>query len=217
MNINEETNDKQINETSCSSRISKKNYDNYPLNFESSNKYKKESNIYNNLWTLEIKPPTYNDALNFIDEFKNIHNNKRFQLKQNNVIENIRKDLLSLSFPVVSDFNFFASESNIILEPLKHPPSYLMAFKWLETRYSKCKRKKQLKIIESNKRKGIINLESISKPMLTKNNHSTPNFDHSKLFTSSPHTLIRKEKKCFKSKRKLSTLFLDSLNVRKIK
>lgn len=172
------------------------------------------NNEINTLWTLHLKPPTHNDALNFIDKFKNFCNNKQLILKYNNVIERVRRDILSLSFPVSSDFNFFASESLIILEPLKQPPSYLKAFKWLETHNSKYKHKKLT--LESCKRKGYLTPESFSKSIMSKKiNQSTPNSNQSKLCTSSPYTTTKKEKKkCFKSKRKLSTLFLDSLYVR---
>lgn len=199
----------------CSSNSSVDVLDNNTLNYIPSAKCNNETNISNTLWTLELKPPTHNDALNFIDKFNNFHRYKQLQLKHNNVIENIRRGLLSLSFAVGNDLNFFASESLIILEPLKQPPSYLKAFKWLETRNSKYKHKKLT--LESNKRKGLITPESFSKSILFKKiNQSTPNSSQSKMCTSSPYTPIVKEKrKCLKSKRKLSTLFLDSLHVRK--
>jgi len=130
------------------------------------------------------------------------------------MIENIRKDLLSLSFPVSNNTHFFASESNVILEPLKQPPSYFLALKWLETRYPKYKRKK--KTVDSNKLKGLITPDSLSKSILLKNiNCVTPNSSQNKFYTSSPYTPMQVVNKSLKSKRKLSTLFLDSLNVRK--
>lgn len=188
-------------------------YDNNTLYYESPSEYNDKSNISSKLWTLKLKPPTYNDALSFIDQLKNIRFCKQFQLKHNNVIENIRNNLLSLTLPIINDFNFFASESNVILEPLKQPPSYLMAFKWLELRNSKFKQK--MKTILCNKRKGIMTPESISKTLLLKQiNHSTPNSNLSKFCLTSPNTSMRKESKCLKSRRKLSTLFLDSLHVR---
>jgi len=172
------------------------------------------TSILRTLWTLSFKPPSYDDSLNFIDTFKNTRNYKQFHFQHDNVIENIRKDLLSLSFPVSNDTHFFASESNVILEPLKQPPSYLLALKWLETRYPKYKRKK--KIVDSNKRKGLITPDSFSKSILLKNiNRVTPNSSQNNFYTSSPYTPMQVVNKDLKSKRKLSTLFLDSLNVRK--
>lgn len=199
----------------CSSNNSVDIFDNNTLNYISSAKSNNEPNIFNTLWTLQLKPPTHNDALNFIDKFKKCHHNRQLHFINNNVLENIRRNLLSLSFPVSSDFNFFASESLIILEPLNQSPSYLKAFKWLETRNSKYKHKKLA--LESSKRKGLITPESFSKSILFKKiNQSTPNSSQSKLCTSLPYTPMIKEKmKCLKSKRKLSTLFLDSLHVRK--
>lgn len=184
------------------------------LNYELVSMCNDKTIISNKLWTLKFKPPSHNDALSFIDKLKNFHYKKQFQFKNNNVIDNIRKNLLSLSLHVGNDLNFFASESNIILEPLKKPPSYTMAFKWLETRYSKNKHKK--KNIQNNKRKGLMTPESLSKSILLKKViHSTPNSSQNKLYNSSPSTSIRRENnKCLKSKRKLSTLFLDALNVR---
>jgi hypothetical protein len=189
-------------------------FDNNTLINIPSAKYNNETNIYNTLWTLQSKPPTRDDALNFIDKFKNVCHNKQLILKYNNVIERVKRDLLSLSFPVNSDLNFFASESLVILEPLKQPPSYLKAFKWLEIRNSKYKHKKIT--LESCKRKGYLSPESFSKSIMFKKiNQSTPNSNQSKLCTSSPYTPTKKEKKkSLKSKRKLSTLFLDSLYVR---
>lgn len=171
--------------------------------------------ISSKTWTLKFKPPSHNDALSFINKLKNVRYRIQFQFENNNLIDKIRRNLLSLSLPVGNDLNFFASESNIILEPLKKPPSYMKALKWLETRYSKNKHKK--KTIQNNKRKGLITPESLSKSILLKKvNHSTPNYSQNKLYNSSPNTSIRRENnKCLKSKRKLSTLFLDSLNVRK--
>lgn len=179
---------------------------------ESSGRYNDETIVSHNLWTLKLKPPSYDDAVNFIEKFKRNNYNKQLQLKHNNVLENIRKNLLSLSFHVGNDVNFFASESNIILEPLKRPPSYEMAFKWLESRCSKNKFKK--KNVQSIKRKGLLTPQSISKSLqLNKINHSTPNSSQIK-FYSSPYTPKIKENKSLKSKRKLGALFLDSLNVR---
>jgi len=198
-----------------SSNSSVEIYDNNTLNYVSYTDNKDNTSISSTLWTLNLKPPSYNDSLRFIDTFKNTRYNKQFQLQHNNVIENIRKDLLSLSFPVSNDINFFASESSIVLEPLKRPPSYLLALKWLETRYPKYKRKK--KNLESNKRKGLLTPDSLSKSILLKNlNYVTPNSSQNKFYTSSPYTPIKRVNKSLKSKRKLSTLFLDSLNVRKI-
>lgn len=197
----------------CNSNSSTGAYDKNILIHESSTGYNDETNNSYKLWTLNLKPPTHNDARQFIEQLKNIHYNKQCQLKYNNIIDNIRKDLLSFSFPIGNSLNFFASESNIILEPLKQPPSYLMAFKWLESRCSKYKYKK--KTIQCNKRKGIITPESISKSILLKKmNHSTPNSSQSKYHTSSLYTPRKKENKFLKSRRKLSTFFLDSLNVR---
>lgn len=167
----------------------------------------------NKLWTLKLKPPTHKDAINFIDKLKNIQNNKQFQLEHSNVIDNIRRDLLSFSFTIGNDLNFFASENTTILEPLKQPPSYSMAFKWLESR-SKYKRKKLS--VQCNQRKSIITPESISKSILLKKiNHSTPKSSLCKFNTFSPSLSMKRENKCLKSKRKLSVAFLDSLNVRK--
>lgn len=200
--------------TFCSLNSSIGNCGNNTLNHEPCTGYNDKTNILNKLWTLKLKPPTNTDAIQFIEQLKNIHYNKQCQLKHNNIIDNIRKDLLSLSFPVSNNLNFFASESYIILEPLKQPPSYLMAFKWLETRCSKYKYKKNSSLC--NKRKGIMTPESISKSILLKKiNHSTPNSSQSRFHNSTPYTPRNRENKCFKSRRKLSTLFLDSLNVRK--
>lgn len=213
----EETMIDQISQTLCNSNDSEEICYN-TSSYTSSIKYNEEQEpcIYSKMWTLKIKPPTYNDALNFINKLKNIHCHSNLQFKHDNVIENIRKDLLSLSLPVNS-FNFFASESNIILEPLSRPPSYLMAFEWLKARNLKCKRKIKFNFVESNKRKGILTPESITKSMLLKkHNHSTPNFSQGKFQTSLSYPSIKKENKYFKSKRKLSTLFLDSINVRYI-
>lgn len=205
----EETNSNQTSDMFRSSNSSVETYDNNTLHFESYADVNDKISISSTWWTLHVKPPTYDDTLSFIDKFKNTRYNKPFQFHQNNVIENIRKDLLSLSFPVGNDMHFFASESSIILEPLKQPPSYLMALKWLEMRYPKYKHKK--KKAESNKRKGLITPDSISKSILLKNiNYITPNSSQNKLYTSSPYTPMKR----LKSKRKLSTLFLDSLNVR---
>lgn len=188
-------------------------YENNSLHFESPVISSNESITSSSLWTLKQKPPTRNDALNFVDKFKNIHYNIQFQPKHNDVIENVRKNLLSLTLPFSGDLNFFASESNIILEPLKQPPLYITAFKWLEAQNSKYKRKN--KITLCNKRKGIMTPESLSKSILLKKiNHSTPNSSLSK-FCSSPYTPMKKENKCLKSRRKLSTIFLESLSVRK--
>jgi len=198
-----------------SSNSSVEIYDNNTLNYVSYTDNNDNTSISSTLWTLNLKPPSYDDSLSFIDTFKNTRHNKQFQLQHNNVIENIRKDLLSLSFPVSNDINFFASESSIVLEPLKRPPSYLLALKWLEMRYPKYKRKK--KNLGSNKHKGLITPDSLSKSILLKNtNCVTPNFSQNKFCTSSPYTPIKRANKSLKSKRKLSTLFLDSLNVRKI-
>uniref|UniRef100_A0A2H8TGZ7 DNA polymerase n=1 Tax=Melanaphis sacchari TaxID=742174 RepID=A0A2H8TGZ7_9HEMI len=205
----EETNSNQTSDMFRSSNSSEEIHDD-TLNYVSFTDNDNTS-ISSTLWTLNLKPPTYDDSLSFIDTFKNTRCNIQLQLQHNNVIENIRKDLLSLSFPVSNDINFFASESNIVLEPLKQPPSYLLALKWLETRYPKYKRKK--KKLESIKHKGLITPDSLSKSILLKNtNRVTPNSSQNKFFTSSPYTPIRRENKCLKSKRKLSTLFLDSLN-----
>lgn len=213
MTYNEEdTNSNQTSELFCSSNSSVEINNSNTLIYESSSRYNDETIVSHNLWTLKLKPPTYDDALNFIDKFKHINYSKQSQLKYNNVLENIRKNLLSLSFHIGNDVNFFASESNIILEPLKKPPSYEMAFKWLESRCSKNKFKK--KNIQSNKRKGLLTPQSITKSLqLNKINHSTPNSSQSK-FYSSPYTPKIKENKSLKSKRKLSALFLDSLHVR---
>lgn len=190
-------------------------YDNYnTLNHESPVKLN-NNNASSKLWTLKLKPPTHKDAINFIEKLKNIRYNKQFQLKHNNVIDNIRKDLLSFSFTVGNDLNFFASENIIILEPLKQPPSYLMASKWLESHRSKYKRKKIS--IQYNKRQGFITPESISKSIMFKKiNHSTPKCSQNKFNTFSPCLPMKRENKCLKSRRKLSTVFLDSLNVRKM-
>lgn len=198
----------------CNSNNSIEDYGNSILTNESLISYNNETIISNQFWTLKLKPPTYNDALNFINKINNIYYNKKFNLKYNNVIENIRKDLLSLSFPVGYDSNFFASENNIVLEPLKQPPSYLMAFKWLEKHNLKNKCRK--KILQNNKRKGLMNPESINKSILLKKRHhtSTPNSSNSKVYISSPYTPIQIEYKTLKSKRKLGTLFLNSLKVR---
>lgn len=195
------------------SNSSVEDFDNTLTN-ESSIMYNDETIVSNKLWTLKFKPPTYNDALNFINKFKNTHYNKQFQFKYNNVIENIRKNLLSISIPVGCSSNFFASENNIILEPLKQPPSYLMAFKWLETYNSKNKRKQ--KCLQNNKRKGFMTPESLTKSILLKRSHQTSTPNSSKEYNSSLFTPNKKKCKSLKSKRKLSTLFLDSLNVRNI-
>lgn len=188
-------------------------YEDNKLNYTSFTDVDDNTSISRTLWTLSLKPPSYNDSLNFIDTFKNTRYNKQFQFQNNNVIENIRKDLLSLSFPVSNDMHFFASESSIILEPLKQPPSYLLALKWLDLRYPKYKRKK--KNVDSIKRKGLITPDSISKLKLFKKiNHETPNSSQNKFCTSSPYTPMQAMNKCLKSKKKLGTLFLDSLNVR---
>jgi len=225
-NNDEETNSSQTSDmfrssNSCqtsdmfrSSNSSVEIYDNNTLNYVSFTDVDDNTSISRTLWTLSFKPPSYNDSLNFIDTFKNTRYNKQFQFQNNNVIENIRKDLLSLSFPVINDIRFFASESSIILEPLKKPPSYLLALKWLDTRYSKYKRKK--KNADSNICKGLITPDSLSKSILLKKiNRVTPNSSQNKFYTSSPYTPKQVVNKCLKSKRKLSTLFLDSLNVRK--
>lgn len=197
----------------CTSNTAINIYDDNMLNFDPSTMFNCENNILSNIWTLQLKPPTLSDALNFINKLNNICYNKQIQLEHNNVIENIRKDLLSLTLPINNDFNFFASESNIILEPLKQPPSYSMAFKWLESRNSKKKRKRK-SLIWSNF-KGIMTPESVSKTALVKKiNHSTPNANSSKLHSISSYPSIKKENKCLKSRRKLSTILLDSLNVR---
>lgn len=197
----------------CSSNTPINVCDNNMLNFNPSIMFNCENNILSNIWTLQLKPPTLSDALNFIDKLNNICYNKQVQLEHNNVIENIRNDLLSLTFPISNDFNFFASESNIILEPLKQPPSYSMAFKWLESRNSKKKRKRK-SLIWSNF-KGIMTPESISKTVHVKKiNHSTPHANSSKLHSVSPYMSMKKENKYLKSRRKLSTILLDSLNVR---
>ncbi|XP_060837644.1 DNA polymerase zeta catalytic subunit isoform X2 [Rhopalosiphum padi] len=207
----EETNSNQTNDMFRSSNSSVEIYDNNTLNYVSFTDDNDNTSISSTLWTLNSKPPTYDDCLSFIDTFKNTRYNKQFQLQHNNVIENIRKNLLSLSFPVSNDIHFFASESNIVLEPLKQPPSYLVALKWLETRYPKYKRIK--KNLESNKRKGLITPDSLSKSILLKNiNRITPNSSQNKFYTSSPYTPFKRVNKCLKSKRKLSTLFLESLN-----
>lgn len=188
--------------------------DNNTLTNDSFISYNNETIISSQFWTLMLKPPTYNDALNFINKTKNIYYNKKNNVKYNNVIENIRKDLLSLTIPVGYNLNFFASENNIILEPLKQPPSYLMAFKWLETYNLKNKYRK--KTLQNNKRKNFMTPESITKSILVKKKHytSTPNFSNSKLYAS-PYTPIQKEytRKNVKTRRKLSTLFLNTLNV----
>lgn len=214
VNVNEgESDSNQTSEIFYSSNISVNVYDNSTLNFGSSTMFNCENNISSNLWTLKLKPPTLSDALSFINKLNNICHRKQVQLEHNNVIENIRKDLLSLTLPVSNDFNFFASESNIILEPLKQPPSYSMAFKWLESRNSKKKRKRK-SLFWSN-HKGIMTPESISKTLLVKKiNHSTPNANSSKLHSISPYVSMKKENKYFKSRKKLSTILLDSLNVR---
>ncbi|XP_026812686.1 DNA polymerase zeta catalytic subunit isoform X2 [Rhopalosiphum maidis] len=207
----EETNSNQTNDMFHSSNSSVVIYDNNTLNYVSYIDDNDNTSISSTLWTLNSKPPTYDDSLSFIDTFKNNCYNKQFQLQHNNVIENIRKNLLSLSFPVSNDIHFFASESNIVLEPLKQPPSYLLALKWLETRYPKYKRIK--KNLENNKRKGLITPDSLSKSILLKNiNRITPNSSQNKFYTSSPYTPSKRVNKCLKSKRKLSTLFLESLN-----
>ncbi|XP_050053975.1 DNA polymerase zeta catalytic subunit isoform X2 [Aphis gossypii] len=207
----EETNSNQTSDMFRSSNSSVEIYDNNTLNYISYTDNNDNTSISSTLWTLNLKPPSYDDSLSFIDTFKNTRYNKQFQLQHNNVIENIRKDLFSLSFPVSNDINFFASESSIVLEPLKRPPSYLLALKWLETRYPKYKRKK--KNLGSNKRKGLITPDSLSKSILLKNiNCVTPNSSQNKFYTSSPYTPIKRTNKSLKSKRKLSTLFLDSLN-----
>lgn len=207
----EETNSNQTSDMFRSSNSSVEIYDNNTLNYISYTDNNDNTSISSTLWTLNLKPPSYDDSLSFIDTFKNTRYNKQFQLQHNNVIENIRKDLLSLSLPVSNNIHFFASESSIVLEPLKRPPSYLLALKWLEMRYPKYKRKK--KNLESNKRKGLISPDSLSKSILLKNtNCVTPNFSQNKFCTSSPYTPIKRANKSLKSKRKLSTLFLDSLN-----
>lgn len=196
----------------CSSNSSVEAYDNNTLNYESFTNYNNDTSMSSKSWTLKLKPPTYNNALNCIDKLNNIQYNNQFKFQHNNTIENIRKGLLSLSFPVGNDLNFFASENNVVLEPLNQPPSYLTAFKWLETHNSKNKRKR--KIVQSNKLKGLLTPESNFKSkLLNKINNSTPNSSQSKLYTSSPHPPMRSENKSLKTRRKLSTLFLDSLNV----
>ncbi|XP_001949189.2 DNA polymerase zeta catalytic subunit [Acyrthosiphon pisum] len=210
-NNDEETNSNQTSDMFRSSNSSVEMYDSNTLNYASFTDVDDNTSISRTLWTLSFKPPSYNDSLNFIDTFKNTRYNKQFQFQNNNVIENIRKDLLSLSFPVINDTRFFASESSIILEPLKQPPSYLLALKWLDTRYPKYKRKK--KNADSNKRKGLITPDSLSKSILLKKiNLVTPSSSQNKFCTSSPYTPKQVMNKCLKSKRKLSTLFLDSLN-----
>lgn len=190
--------------------------DSKTLYYESHSGCNDESNIQSELWTLKLKPPAHNDALNFIEKLKNIRFCKQFQFKHNNVIENIRSNLLSLTLPIINDLNFFASESNVILEPLKQPPSYVMAFKWLELRNFKLKHKK--KTILCNKRKGNMTPESVSKTLLLKKtHHSTPNSSLSKFFTTTPYTPMKSQNKCLISRRKLSALFLNSLHVRQCK
>jgi len=198
----------------CNSNCSVNVYDNKTLNHQYLFRYNDNNALYK-LWTLKLKPPSHLDAINFMDKLKNIRYNKYFEFTYNNVIENIRKDLLSFSFTVENDLHFFACENNIILEPLTKPPSYLMAFKWLESHCSKFKRKKIS--IQHNQRKGIITPESISKSILLKKiNHSTPKCSQRKFNTSLSCLPMKRENKYLKSRRKLSTVFLDSLNVRKI-
>lgn len=195
----------------CNLNSSVKFYDN-TLNYKSFTSCNDETIMLSKSWTLKLKPPTYNDALNFIDKVKNIRYNNQFQFQHNNTIEHIRRGLLSLSFPVGNNLNFFASESNIILEPLNQPPSYSNALKWLKTHNLKNKHKR--KAIQNNKRKGLLTPESNSKSiLLNKINNSTSTSRVSKLYTSSPYTPMRKGNKNLKSRRKLSTVFLDSLNV----
>ncbi|VVC26026.1 Hypothetical protein CINCED_3A006758 [Cinara cedri] len=211
ISYNEESNSNQTCDMFCSSNSSVEVYTNNTLNYESFTICNNQTIMSSKLWTLHLKPPTYNDALYFINKIKNIQYNNLFQFQYNNTIENIRKGLLSLSFPFGSDLNFFASESSIIIEPLNQPPSYLMAFKWLETHNSKNKRKR--KIIQNNIHKGLLTPESNPKSILLKKiNHSTPNSSKIKLNASSPYTPMRRENKCVQSKRKLNTLFLDSIH-----
>lgn len=212
VNYNKESNSNQTCDMFCSSNSSLEVYDNNTLNYESFTSYNNNTSMSSKSWTLKLKPPTYNDALNCINKVNNIQYNNQFKFQHNNIIENIRRGLLSLSFPVGNDLNFFSSENSIVLEPLNQPPSYLMAFKWLEIHNLKNKRKR--KIVQSNKLKGFLTPESNSKSKLLKIiNNSTPNSSQNKLYTSSPHTPMRRENQKLKTKRKLSTLFLDSLNV----
>ncbi|XP_050435853.1 DNA polymerase zeta catalytic subunit isoform X2 [Adelges cooleyi] len=164
---------------------------------------------FSTIWTSITKPPSYEDALNNMDKFQHTRG-----YYQNNIINNdssaiecIRKNLLSISFTGFNDFNFFASESNVILEPLKQAPTHSMAMKWLEKRHSKNKYKKKFH------QKDIFSPQSIPKSvMLNKINHSTPVTSQGQISkTTSPCTPTCSQNKRLRSKRKLSTLFLDSL------
>ncbi|XP_050532925.1 DNA polymerase zeta catalytic subunit [Daktulosphaira vitifoliae] len=175
------------------------------LHYDSYNDYDSMFNIKRTLWTLKTKPPTHHDALNFLDKFKKVYNLKTNTFKNTSVIESIRKQLLSISCTGFNDFNFFASENNVILEPLKKAPTYSMAMKWLEKYKSKCKRKR--------KKKGINTPQSIPKSLILKKlNHSTPKLSQG-IFNTSLLGTVKESHSRQSTKRKLSTLFMDSLNV----